>query len=242
MAGLEQALMRRPAGRRILSRTVYAGHSVECPCCGSAFRRFAPSSARDDRACWTCGALERHRQIALLLQQRPGMLSANARVLHVAPEPALRRLLEPRVPDYVTADLEGDGVDLNFDLTASPLPDDSFDVIVCNHVLEHIPDDRGALREIRRMLAPGGWALVMTPILAERTDEAPEVTDPAERLRRFGQDDHVRRYGWDYVDRLRDAGFAVDVVRLEEDMPAPEIERHRLRNLEGFVEPIFLVT
>lgn len=127
-----------------------------------------------------------------------------------------------------------------FDLTAAPLPYDSFDVIVCNHVLEHIPDDRAALREIRRMLAPLGWALLMTPIMVESTMEDLTLPDPRERLRRFGQEDHVRRYGWNYVDRIREARFAAEVVRLEQDLSAADVERYRLRNIEGFAEPIFI--
>jgi SAM-dependent methyltransferase len=229
--------------RRLLARIVYAGAAVRCPCCGARFRRFAPLGAKADRVCWWCGSLERHRAVALMLEQRPQLLPPGCRVLHIAPEPALRRLLErSRAARYVTADLDAPGVDMHFDITDAPLPDDSFDVIVCSHVLEHVPDDRAAMSEVRRMLAPGGWALMMTPVVVERTDEDPSVTDPAERLRRFGQDDHVRRYGWDYVDRLREAGFDVDVLRLDERLSDAEVERFRLKNLEGFVEPIFLVS
>jgi SAM-dependent methyltransferase len=240
MSRLQDVLTRRPAGKRLLSRTLYAGSGVECPCCSRRFRTFASSNGRPNRECWSCGSLERHRQIALLLERRPLMLRSGARVLHMAPETALRRLLEPYASTYLTADLEASDVDICFDLTDAPIQDDSFDVIVCNHVLEHIPDDRAALREIRRMLAPDGWALLMTPILVESTTEDVTLIDPQERLRRFGQEDHVRRYGWDYVDRIREAGFDAEVVRLEQDLPAADVERHRLRNIEGFVEPIFV--
>lgn len=222
-------------------RTLYAGGEVECPCCGDRFRRFAPFNGTANRSCWSCGALERHRQIALLLQQRPELLRPAARVLHIAPEPTLRRLVEASEPaQYVTADLEAPGVDLHFDLTAAPLPDDSFDVILCNHVLEHIPDDLAAMREIRRMLAPGGWALLMTPIVVDQTIEDVTLTDPEERLRRFGQEDHVRRYGWDYLERLRRAGLSVEVIRMETELPQDAVRRYQLRNVEGFVEPVFL--
>ena len=91
------------------------------------------------------------------------------------------------------------------------------------------------------MLAPGGRALVMTPISVETTIEDPTVTDPDERLRRFGQSDHVHRYGWDYLDRLRDAGFSTEVVRLENDLPPEAIDRYQLRNHQGSVEPLFLI-
>src|SRR5262249_12426105 len=84
------------------------------------------------------------------------------------------------------------------------------------HVLEHVPDDRRAMREFYRVLKPGGWAILLVPITVERTFEDPAVVDPAERLRLFGQEDHVRRYGPDYGDRLSEAGFAVSGVNVSE--------------------------
>jgi SAM-dependent methyltransferase len=241
MGRLLDRLMLRRSTRWGLSRTLYAGHRVRCPCCSARFRTFAPFNGRPDRLCWRCAALERHRQIAVLLEHRPELLRPGLRVLHIAPEWPVRRLLEDSRPcRYVTADLEDPAVDINFDLTAIPLPDNSFDVVICNHVLEHIRDDRAALREIRRILAPAGWALVMTPILVERTLEDPSITDPEDRLRLYGQRDHVRRYGWDYVDRLRDAGLSPEVVRLEDELTVDDIARYQLTNPEGFVEPIFL--
>jgi hypothetical protein len=242
MPRIEDALLRLPVTESLLVRTVYAGDGVECASCGARFRRFAPFRGSPNRRCWSCGALERHRQIALLLLKRPGLLRPGLRVLHLAPEEPLRRLIHASGPsEYITADLDAPGVDMHFDLTAAPLADESFDVILCNHVLEHIPDDRAALREIRRMLVPGGWALVMTPILASTTIEDPSESDPQARLRRFGQEDHVRRYGWDYVERLREARLSVEVLRLEEELSPATVERHRLNNPQGFVEPMFLV-
>jgi SAM-dependent methyltransferase len=117
--------------------------------------------------------------------------------------------------------------------------DSSFDAVLCNHVLEHIPDDRAAISESHRVLRRGGWAIVMTPILVERTYEDLTITDPAERRRRFGQEDHVRRYGWDYIGRLEDSGFAVEVIR---GYSRDEIRWYGLNNREGFVEPLFLAT
>jgi SAM-dependent methyltransferase len=107
-------------------------------------------------------------------------------------------------------------------------------------VLEHVPDDRLAMRELARVLKPGGWAVLLIPdVAAEHTDEDPSVSDPDVRRRRFGQHDHVRRYGWDYVNRLREAGFAVEVERPEEHLPERVIARYRLRKF-GDVEPIFV--
>jgi hypothetical protein len=232
---------RRPTRHDVRKAAARVGGEVVCPCCGSSFLRFAPYRGRANRMCWSCGALERHRELALFLASRPELLRPGLRILHVAPERPLRALLLAAQPgSYVTADLEEDDVDVHMDLTAAPFDDGAFDVILCNHVMEHIPDDASALREIRRMLAPGGWAVVMTPIVQDITTEDPSIEDPAERLRLFGQEDHVRRYGWDYVDRLQAAGLLADVTRLEH-LPEADVRRYRLRNLQGVVEPLFFV-
>jgi SAM-dependent methyltransferase len=143
----------------------------------------------------------------------------------VAPErcfvPHLRPILGT---GYVTADLQNPA-DFQWDVTAIPQPDASFDVIYCSHVLEHVLADRKAMSEFYRVLKPGGWAVLNVPITDERTFEDPTVTDPAERLRLFGQKDHVRRYGPDYVDRLREAGFHVEVFTPADLFSAAEIER-----------------
>jgi SAM-dependent methyltransferase len=181
-----------------------------CPVCDARFARFAPSHRGERSACPRCGSLQRHRLAWLYLRPR---LPAAGRVLHLAPEEGLRRRLAalPGI-EHVGADLEPRPGDLAIDLTATGLADASFDVVLCIHVLEHIPDDRAALREIARVLRPGGWALVQVPLLRERTDEDPAVTDPAQRLARFGQVDHVRVYGYDFLDRVHEAGLRVTVV------------------------------
>ncbi|MBX0330763.1 methyltransferase domain-containing protein [Oscillochloris sp. ZM17-4] len=115
-------------------------------------------------------------------------------------------------PGYITADLFDPHVDVRLDITRLPQSDQSIDIIYCSHVLEHVPDDRKAMRELYRILKREGWAILLVPITVGQTIEDPTITDPAERLRLFGQDDHVRRYGPDYVDRLREVGFIVDVI------------------------------
>jgi len=134
------------------------------------------------------------------------------RFLHVSPEPALKWKLA-QVPwiDQLTADLEPAGVMVQMDITDIQYPDDSFDVIYCSHVLEHVPDDAAAMRELLRVLRPSGWAILQVPIWREVTDEDRSVTDAAERTLRFGQNDHVRSYGTDYALRLAEAGFQVTV-------------------------------
>ena len=118
------------------------------------------------------------------------------------------------------------------DITSLDLPDNWADLIVCSHVLEHVPDDRAAMAELHRVLKPGGRALVMCPVDEHRakTFEDPSVTDPAERERLFWQSDHVRIYGQDLADRLAEAGFRVDVVPYVEQLPAETVERCRLRS------------
>jgi SAM-dependent methyltransferase len=134
--------------------------------------------------------------------------SRSKKMLHVAPEPCLSARLRalPNV-DYVSADLMDPAAMVVLDITNIQYPDHSFDVVYCSHVMEHVPEDRKAMREFFRFLKPNGWAVLMVPIEAAVTFEDPSITDPAERERVFGQNDHVRIYGLDFVERLREAGF-----------------------------------
>jgi SAM-dependent methyltransferase len=132
-------------------------------------------------------------------------------MLHFAPEPCLRDLLTRVAHPYVRADLDPSRGDVVLDLTRIDLPDASVDSLLCSHVLEHVDDDLRAMREIRRVLKPGGWALILVPLFADATWEDPSITRPEDRLRHFGQHDHVRAYGPDVVDRLRSQGLLVDV-------------------------------
>jgi SAM-dependent methyltransferase len=203
---------------------------VRCPLCGGRFRHFLPHRSRPDARCPGCGALERHRVLALWLDEHE-VFAPGARILHMAPEPSLETALRRRPhARYVTADLYSEGVDVKADITALPFDDASFDVALCNHVLEHIPDDHKAMTELARVLVPGGRAVMMHPIDygRTRTDEDPSVEDPAERLRRFGQEDHIRIYGADFRQRLESAGFEVRVDRYPERLGPAAIKRHGL--------------
>jgi SAM-dependent methyltransferase len=159
----------------------------------------------------------------------------------VAPDRSLRTMLAALPVTYVAGDKMEPGYDyppgtVPLDVTGIPFPDDHFDVVICSHVLEHVPDDRKAMHELRRVLKPGGLAILLVPMAdMPVTDEDPTVTDPAERLRRFGQFDHVRTYGRDYFDRLREAGFTVTVERLADRLPATEVFRLGLRADEDLV-------
>lgn len=212
---------------------LYAGRTRTCPCCGGNFRKFLTRGhpARPEAGCPRCGSLERHRLVSLYLRDLgPGEAG---RVLHFAPTKATMPLYRRIASEYVTTDLV-EHVDVNADITALPFPDERWDLIVCSHVLEHVGDDRRALRELRRVLAPDGKALLVVPRNhGVATDEDPSVTDPAERTRRFGQHDHVRIYGDDLEGRLRGAGFD-SIEAITPDMfPAAEVERYRLREINA---------
>ena len=147
------------------------------------------------------------------------MLTGPGRLLHIAPELGLAEVFAGVSGlDYVPADLDRRRYRQfknleSFDLQAAPFPDRSFDWVICNHVLEHVPDDRSAMREIYRMLKPGGFAILQVPLSMrlDATREDASITSAAERIRQFGQRDHVRLYGFDYYDRLAEAGFTVEL-------------------------------
>jgi SAM-dependent methyltransferase len=223
----------RRASRRRIDMLRHRGTAVACPVCGGRFSRFKDDWNRPDALCWRCGSHERHRAQALLLDRRPSLLNDIRSLLHLAPEWCLRRRLEPLAAErglrYLTGDLDPAGVDLQLDLTALDLPDGAFDAVICSHVLEHVADDGVAMRELRRVVAPGGWCLVMVPLDLARaqTYEDPSIVDPQDRLRAFWQHDHVRLYAPDVADRLAAAGFSVETVR-PADFGAEAVRRARL--------------
>ena len=220
---------------------VMKGDAVYCPICERGAIAFLPSGKppRPHVLCPFCGSRERARMMWLFLQERD-LLKPGMRILHIAPERCVRERLM-RIPqvDYVAGDKKEPAYNypagtIDLDITVMPFPEDRFDLILCSHVLEHIADDGAALRELFRVLASGGTAVLMVPLELDRavTDEDPSITDPNERLRRFGQFDHVRMYGRDYAQRLEEAGFRVVEDAMTERLSAEEVFRFGLLRSE----------
>jgi predicted SAM-dependent methyltransferase len=155
-----------------------------------------------------------------LFDGRPKMM------LHIAPEECFESKLRKHLGEgYITADLCDPRAMIKMNITNIQYPDEYFDIIYCSHVLEHVEDDRSAMREFCRVLKQGGWAILLVPITADKTFEDPSIIAPVDRLRVFGQEDHVRRYGPDYVDRLQEAGFKVKVSRVSDLFKKDDIVR-----------------
>ena len=201
----------------------YQGNTVVCPICESTFREFAPFglNRRKNARCPRCGSLERHRLIWKYMNERTDLFqkTGTSRLLHFAPEQAFYNVFSNNSKiDYVPCDLSpeayryGNGPKITkVDIVSIPFEDNSFDVVLCNHVLEHIPDDAHAMSELYRVMKKGAWAILQVPIdySLDVTYEDFSITTPKGREEAFGQYDHVRFYGKDYMDRLKKAGFEV---------------------------------
>jgi SAM-dependent methyltransferase len=228
-------------GARRLRARLYAGEDYCCPCCGGRFRKllsFGAVRARENVVCPGCGSNDRHRLLWMYLKEKTDFFTASHRVLHFAPEDFLQeRFASLPNLDYRSADLHSPLAMDRVDITALPYQEAAFDVILCCHVLEHVPDDRQAISEIHRVLRPGGWAILQVPFQSrrERTYEDPAITDPAERQRVFGQKDHLRIYGQDYSSRLGEAGFQVTQDGWVRQLPREFVETHRLERTDIFL-------
>ena len=239
-------LIPRPVLQRVAGWIVpvvgllYLGKGKQCPLCGCQRRKFVPYgyvTSRENALCPNCLSLERHRLLWLWLVRESDIgrgAMALPKMLHIAPEVALMRKFKKMyasTPDrYVTADLESPLADMHFDVQQIPLEAESFDAIICNHIMEHVEVDHKALSELYRILRRGGWGVILSPVDLERekTFEDDTITDPAERTRIFGQYDHRRIYGRDYAARLREAGFEVYDIDYKNELSKAEQELYAL--------------
>ena len=195
------------------------GNKFTDPIDGKSFRSFLPygyGTQRNNVLSPSTLSLERHRLLWLYLKNETDFFTAPKKVLHFAPEQAFyKRFRKQQNLDYTTTDLLSPLADVKADICNLPFDDNSYDLILCNHVLEHIPDDTKAMQELYRVLRHGGMAILQIPqdLSSEHTFEDDSITDQKERAKIFGQYDHVRVYGRDYFDKLRKIGFTV----VEED-------------------------
>jgi SAM-dependent methyltransferase len=212
----------------------YIGNNVQCPISGKTYRKFLPygrNPARPNALSPDSLSLERHRLMWLYLKERTNFFTAPLKVLHIAPEHCFIKIFEGmKNLDYITADIESPLAKVKMDIHDIPFPDNTFDVSFCNHVMEHVDDDIRAMSEIRRVLKPGGWAIIQSPLdlRLEKTFEDASITSPAEREKIFGQNDHVRTYGRDYKQRLERAGFEVTEDRYVMELDPEIVRRYAL--------------
>jgi methyltransferase family protein len=222
----------------------YLGNQVYCNVCRHRYRKFLPygRKARANALCPHCLSLERHRLIWMFLNERTDFFKAKLKVLHIAPELCfIKRFEAIHSDDYITADIESPLAKVRLDVLQMPFSDGEFEVVFCNHVMEHVADDLKAMQEIYRVLKPGGWGIIQVPLfhpLPETTYEDSSITTPAEREKAFGQDDHVRLYGKDYLSRLQSVGFVAEEVWLAREMSPAEVKKLAL----PLDEPIFFVS
>lgn len=232
-------LIRMSLFLRPLLRVYYGGNKFTDPIDGSSYRKFLPygygKTLRPNALCPGTLSLERHRLLWLYLDRETHFLNQELKVLHVAPEQVFfRKFKRLQHWDYTTTDLNSPLADLVADICDLPLQDNQYDLILCNHVLEHIPNDLKAMTELYRVLKKGGTLIAQVPLNEESTKtlEDDSITDPRDRTRFFGQYDHVRLYGQDYYKRLKSVGFSVEGVFLQSQLTTEEIKRYVLPQKE----------
>jgi SAM-dependent methyltransferase len=220
-------------GLRVLA-IFYRGNNVECPISGRTYRKFLPYgriNPRDNALCPDSLSLERHRLLWLYLKNKTNFFTDRIKFLHVAPELCFMDRFDTMSNlEYITGDLVSPLAKVKMDLHQIPFSSDTFDVVMANHVMEHVRDDITCMKEIYRVLKPGGWAIMQVPsdYSLEKTYENPAITKPADREKHFGQRDHVRQYGLDYNKRLEQAGFKVLVDDYVKQLPEEKVCRYAL--------------
>ena len=219
---------------RPLIKIYFKGNQFTDPIDGSSYRKFLPygyQNLRQNALCPGTLSLERHRLLWLYLDRKTSFLTDSIRVLHVAPEQVFYKKFKSFSHwNYTTTDLHSPLADVKADICALPFEDNSYDLILCNHVLEHIPNDLKAMKELYRVLKPRGTAILQVPLEEDRenTFEDDSITDQQERTRIFGQYDHVRVYGHDYYNRLQKAGFKATPVNYIKEVTEGDIKRFAL--------------
>ena len=219
-------------------RLYLSGNRYTDPIDGRSFRSFIPygyNNVRKNALSPSTYSLERHRMLWLYLKNETDIFTKQIRLLHFAPEPAFHKIFKNcNNISYDTIDLNSPLAEIKADICDLPIENDTYDYILCNHVLEHIDDDIKAMSELYRVLKKGGIGIFQIPIDIERknTFEDPSITSPKQRNKIFGQYDHVRIYGMDYFDRLKSVGFSVNQIYYGEKLSEEEIFKYCLSKNE----------
>ncbi|MEC7858569.1 MAG: class I SAM-dependent methyltransferase [Bacteroidota bacterium] len=222
----------------------YYGNKVKCPICKKSFKEFFPygRETRNNALCTNCLSLERHRLIYLYLEKETSIFKKKTKLLHIAPEACLINIFKRFDNiEYITADLNSPLADIKMDIHNMPFKEKSFDLILCNHVLEHVENDIKALEEIKRVLKMDGIGIVQVPFynpIPKETLEDKSVTSKKERELLYGQSDHVRKYGKDYRKRLESTGLKTKLKTPNSFLFNADIIRHSI--IES--EEIFIVS
>jgi SAM-dependent methyltransferase len=219
---------------------LYKGDNVACPVCERSFSKFLSYGSevtyRENVLCPYDLTLERHRLMWLYLKNESNFFTAvKLNVLHIAPEQCFHKTFKLQANlEYLTGDLLSPIADMHFDLHSIPLEDNRFDVVFCNHVLEHVDDALQCMRELHRVLKTGGWGIMQVPqdMTREVTYEDPSIVTPEEREKHYWQYDHVRLFGRDYPEWLRKAGFQIKEYIPAEHFSDQQIDRYRLMRKE----------
>jgi len=221
---------------KLVAPLLYKGNAVECPVCERSFSKFLSYGSdvahRENVLCPYDLTLERHRLMWLYLKDHSNFFTAEKlNVLHIAPEQCFHsRFKKQGNLNYLTGDLVSPIADMHFDLHHIPLEDNRFEVVFCNHVLEHVDDAHQCMSELYRVMKPGGWGIMQVPqdYTRDMTYEDASITSPEEREKHFWQKDHVRLFGNDYPDWLRKAGFTVETFDKDKHYSPELVKRYRL--------------
>lgn len=225
---------------KLVAPLLYKGNKVECPVCERKFSKFLSYGSevahRDNVLCPYDLTLERHRLMWLYLRDHSSFFTADKlEVLHIAPEQCFHKKFKKQNNlNYLTGDLVSPIADMHFDLHEIPLEDNRFDVVFCNHVMEHVNDPIKCMSELYRVMKPGGWAIMQVPqdFTRDETYEDPSITTPEDREKHYWQKDHVRLFGKDYPEWLKKAGFEVEAFDKESAYSDDVRVRYRLSEIE----------
>ena len=210
------------------------GNNFEDPINGKRYRKLLPYGRirpRENALAPDSMSLERHRLMWLFIKEKTNFFNEKLKFLHIAPEYCFIKLFKNmKNLDYITADLISPWADIKMDVHDIPFEENTFDVVICNHVLEHVDDDHKVMTEFFRIMKPGGWGIFQVPIDRNNanTEEDKNITDPKERERLYWQSDHVRLYGLDYGKRLSNAGFKVTESNFINEINPKLVKRYAL--------------